>query len=51
MWESDLNEILSSPGMAVAFSKEEANFAKINSDGHLFITKVKHKSFIRELIT
>ena len=32
--------------MAVAFSKEEANFTLINSDGHLFITKVKHKTFI-----
>ena len=45
-WESDLKEILSSLGMAVAFSKEEANFTKINSDGHLFITKVKHKTYI-----
>ena len=45
-WESELKEILSSLGMAVAFSKEEANFTKINSDGHLFITKVKHKTFI-----
>ena len=45
-WESDLKEILSSLGMAVAFSKEEANFTKINSGGHLFITKVKHKTFI-----
>jgi len=45
-WESDLKEILSSLGMAVAFSKEEANFTKINSNGHLFITKVKHKTFI-----
>lgn len=46
IWESDLKEILSSLGMAVAFSKEEANFTKINSNGHLFITKVKHKTFI-----
>jgi len=45
-WESDLNEILSSLGMAVAFSKDEANFTKINSAGHLFITKVKHKTFV-----
>lgn len=45
-WESDLKEILSSLGMAVAFSNDEANFTKINSDGHLFITKVKHKTFI-----
>jgi len=45
-WESDLKQILSSLGMAVAFSENEANFTKINSDGHLFITKVKHKTYI-----
>lgn len=45
-WESDLNQILSSLGMSVAFSVNDANFTKINSDGHLFITKVKHKTFI-----
>jgi len=45
-WESDLNEILSSLGMAVAFSENQANFAKINGDNQLFITKVKHKTFI-----
>jgi len=32
--------------MAVAFDRNEANFTKINSGGHLFITKVKHKIFI-----
>ena len=45
-WESDLKQILSSLGMAVAFSENEANFTKINSGGHLFITKVKHKTYI-----
>jgi serpin B len=45
-WESDLNDILSSLGMSVAFSKTEADFTKINSEGQLFITKVKHKTFI-----
>jgi len=45
-WESDLNGILSSLGMAVAFSESQANFSKINSTDHLFITKVKHKTFI-----
>ena len=45
-WESDLKEILSSLGMAVAFSRDEANFTKINNGDHLFITKVKHKTFI-----
>ena len=45
-WESDLNEILSSLGMGVAFSKTQANFSKINATDQLFITKVKHKTFI-----
>ena len=42
----DLKETLSSLGMAVAFSDKLANFKKINSDGNLYITKVKHKTFI-----
>ena len=45
-WESDMNDILSSLGMTVAFSKTEANFSKINATDQLFITKVKHKTFI-----
>jgi serpin B len=45
-WESDLNDILSSMGMAVAFSESQANFSKINATDHLFISKVKHKTFI-----
>ncbi len=45
-WASDLNDILSALGMAVAFSKIDANFSKINATDHLFITKVKHKTFI-----
>ncbi len=45
-WERDLNDILSSLGMAVAFSKTEADFSKINPSDQLFITKVKHKTFI-----
>jgi len=45
-WGSDLNDILSSLGMSVAFSRTEANFSKINATDQLFITKVKHKTFI-----
>ena len=45
-WESDLNQIMSSLGMAVAFSPSMANFSKINSVDQLYITKVKHKTFI-----
>lgn len=45
-WESDLNDLLSSLGMSVAFTPDQADFSKINSGGHLFISKVKHKTFI-----
>ncbi|MCX6240130.1 MAG: serpin family protein [Bacteroidia bacterium] len=45
-WESDLNQILSSLGMAVAFSESQANFSKINANDQLYITKVKHKTFV-----
>jgi len=45
-WESDLNDLLSSLGMAVAFSATEANFSGINATAQLFISKVKHKTFI-----
>jgi serpin B len=46
-WEIQLNQILSDLGMAVAFDPNSANFAKINSDIQLYITKVKHKTFIK----
>ena len=45
-WESDLNDILSSLGMSVAFSHIQANFSKINPNDQLYITEVKHKTFI-----
>ena len=46
-WDIELNQILSSLGMAIAFSENDADFSKINPDFHLFITKVKHKTFIK----
>jgi serpin B len=45
-WDSDLKEILTALGMGVAFSQTDANFSKINNASQLFITKVKHKTFI-----
>ena len=45
-WESELNDILSSLGMGIAFDSQLADFSKINNTAKLFITKVKHKSFI-----
>ena len=46
-WDLELNSLLSSMGMAVAFSSTDADFSKINADYQLFITKVKHKTFIK----
>ncbi|UCG27704.1 MAG: serpin family protein [Bacteroidales bacterium] len=45
-YEKTLNEILSSMGMAVAFSEWEADFSKINPDVQLYISSVKHKTYI-----
>lgn len=45
-WESDLKEILSSLGMAVAFSEYQADFSKINNNEQLYITQVRHKTFV-----
>jgi serpin B len=46
-WDIELNQMLSSMGMAIAFSKTSADFSKINADQQIFITKVKHKTFIK----
>lgn len=45
-WESDLKDILTSLGMGIAFSSTDANFSKINNTSQLYITKVKHKTFV-----
>lgn len=45
-YEKSLNEILSTLGMAIAFSPGEADFSKINPYFELFISEVKHKTFV-----
>ncbi len=44
-FEKELEEVLTNLGMGVAFS-DFADFTKINSNGGLFISSVKHKTFI-----
>ena len=44
-YKSDLSEILISLGMGIAFSAG-ADFSGINKEGRLFISFVKHKTFI-----
>ncbi|MEE4311061.1 MAG: serpin family protein, partial [candidate division KSB1 bacterium] len=46
-YESSLNDVLKSLGMAIAFTPGEANFSKINKENNLFISNVKHKSYVK----
>jgi serpin B len=45
-FESNLNEVLSSMGMAVAFDPINANFSGIDGGYDLYISEVKHKTYI-----
>lgn len=44
--EKEMKQILSAMGMGVAFDASNADFTRINSNGGLFISEVKHKTFI-----
>ena len=46
-YEVMLNDALKSMGMAVAFDPELADFSGISRDGDLFISYVKHNSFVQ----
>ncbi len=46
-YEIKMNDILVSMGMEDAFSESRANFEGINSKGGLFISEVKHKTFVK----
>ncbi|SMO48175.1 serpin family protein [Gracilimonas mengyeensis] len=45
-YELTMNEVLKSLGMEVAFNPNEADFRGINPNGGLFISQVKHKTFV-----
>lgn len=45
-YEKTLNDILKEMGMEVAFTKGAADFTNINPDGELYISEVKHKTFV-----
>jgi serine protease inhibitor len=45
-YEKVLNDVLATMGMDVAFNSNKADFTNINKDGELYISKVKHKSFV-----
>ena len=44
-YEKSLKEVLAQLGMGIAFSGQ-ADFTRINKGGNLFISEVKHKSFV-----
>jgi len=45
-YEKTLNDILKGMGMEVAFSETAADFSNINPDKELYISEVKHKTFV-----
>ncbi|MBL7067908.1 MAG: serpin family protein [Candidatus Marinimicrobia bacterium] len=46
-YEISLNDVLSALGMSVAFEPNLADFTNINKDGNLYISNVKHKTFVK----
>jgi len=46
-YEISLNDVLSALGMSIAFDQGQADFTNINSNGGLFISNVKHKTFVK----
>jgi len=46
-YEISLNNVLCALGMSIAFDPYQADFTNINSNGNLYISKVKHKTFVK----
>lgn len=46
-YETSLNDILDAMGMGVAFDPYSADFTGMHAEGGLFISRVKHKTFIK----
>ncbi len=45
-YESELNDVLTAMGMGIAFNANTSDFSKINNDYQLYISKVKHKTYV-----
>ncbi|MDD5764943.1 MAG: serpin family protein [Candidatus Marinimicrobia bacterium] len=45
-WFRKLNDSLTDIGMGIAFNENLSDFTRINSEGELYISEVRHKSFI-----
>jgi len=45
-FESKLNNVLTDMGMGIAFDDQLANFTNINRNGGLYMSEVKHKTYV-----
>ncbi len=45
-YELKMNDVLKAMGMTEAFDESMADFSRINPDADLYISEVKHKSFV-----
>ncbi len=46
-YEKPLNDMLKSMGMSIAFSLKDADFTNIDKRGQLYISEVRHKTFVQ----
>lgn len=46
-YDLELNDVLSQLGMAVAFDPDDADFTRMYGPGGVYISKVKHKTFVK----
>jgi serpin B len=46
-YEKTLNDMLKSMGMSIAFSTTDADFTNIDKRGQLYISEVKHKTYVQ----
>ena len=45
-YELTMNDVLKSLGMSIAFSPDSADFTNLYAPGNVYISKVKHKTFV-----
>jgi serine protease inhibitor len=46
-YDKTLNDMLKSMGMSIAFSRNDADFTNIDKRGQLYISEVKHKTYVQ----
>jgi serpin B len=46
-YELSLKDALTALGMGIAFAPYEADFAKMYKDGNIYISEVRHKTFVK----